>query len=203
MTAAEQVLIDKIKQLPPQRMAEVEDFVDFLRSREVEQRLTRAAAKASEASFAQVWDNDEDAAYDRMCCHMVSASSFSFGDVVLVPFPFTDQSGIKKRPAVVVLSASYNASRRDIVIMAITSQVRQPLGFGEALVSPTGRLPGSSGSPCSSLSSPPSSSTSSSARWGDSQPPMPRRCARSSAMSSGEARRGLKARLKTGSPRLA
>jgi hypothetical protein len=66
MTVAEQVLIDKIKQLPPQRMAEVEDFVDFLRAREDEQRLTRAATKASEASFAQVWDNDEDAAYDRM-----------------------------------------------------------------------------------------------------------------------------------------
>jgi hypothetical protein len=66
MTAAEQVLIDKIKQLPPQRMAEVEDFVDFLRAREDEHRLTQAAAKASEASFAQVWDNDEDAAYDRM-----------------------------------------------------------------------------------------------------------------------------------------
>lgn len=66
MTTAEQVLIDKIKQLPPQRMAEVEDFVDFLRTREDELRLTRAAAKASEASFAQVWENDEDAAYDRM-----------------------------------------------------------------------------------------------------------------------------------------
>jgi hypothetical protein len=66
MTAAEQVLIDKIKQLPPQRMAEVEDFVDFLRTREDEHRLTHAATKASEASFAQVWDNEEDAAYDRM-----------------------------------------------------------------------------------------------------------------------------------------
>ena len=31
-------------------------------------------------------------------------------------------------------SSSYNASRRDIVIMAITSQVRTPLAFGEALV---------------------------------------------------------------------
>lgn len=66
MTAAEQMLIDKIKRLPPQRMAEVEDFVDFLRAREDEQRLTLVAAMASEASFAQVWDNDEDAAYDRM-----------------------------------------------------------------------------------------------------------------------------------------
>ena len=58
----------------------------------------------------------------------------SFGDVVLVPFPFTDQSGGKKRPAVIVSSSDYNANRRDLVIMAITSQVRSPLGFGEALV---------------------------------------------------------------------
>lgn len=60
--------------------------------------------------------------------------AFSFGDVVLVPFPFTDQSGTKKRPAVIVSGAAYNAGRRDLVIMAITSQVRQPLGFAEALV---------------------------------------------------------------------
>ena len=59
---------------------------------------------------------------------------FGFGDVVLVPFPFTDQSGIKKRPAVVVSSSGYNASRRDIVIMAITSQVRQPPAFGEVTI---------------------------------------------------------------------
>lgn len=65
---------------------------------------------------------------------MAAASRFSFGDVVLVPFPFTDQSGTKKRPAVVVSSHGHNASRRDIVIMAITSQVRTPLGFGEAMV---------------------------------------------------------------------
>ncbi|MFN5079867.1 MAG: type II toxin-antitoxin system PemK/MazF family toxin [Burkholderiales bacterium] len=60
--------------------------------------------------------------------------TLSFGDVVLVPFPFTDQSGIKKRPAVVVSSNNYNVSRRDLLIMAITSQVRQPLGFAEALI---------------------------------------------------------------------
>ena len=58
----------------------------------------------------------------------------SFGEVVLVPFPFTDQSGAKKRPAVVVSSSVYNTNRRDLVIMAITSQIRMPLGFGEALV---------------------------------------------------------------------
>ena len=58
----------------------------------------------------------------------------TFGEVILVPFPFTDQSGAKKRPAVIVSSNSYNARRRDLIIMAITGQVRQPLGFGEAPV---------------------------------------------------------------------
>jgi hypothetical protein len=58
-------LMEKIRQLPPQRVAEVEDFVDFLRAREEEQRLTRAAAQVSEPAFADVWDNDEDAIYDR------------------------------------------------------------------------------------------------------------------------------------------
>lgn len=66
MTAAVMTLIDKIKQLPPQRVAEVEDFVDFLRARVEAQGLTQAATQASEASFGQVWLNDEDAAYDRL-----------------------------------------------------------------------------------------------------------------------------------------
>lgn len=65
---------------------------------------------------------------------MAIASKLSFADVVLVPFPFTDQSDTKKRPAVIVSNAGYNATRRDIVIMAITSQVRQPLAFGEAML---------------------------------------------------------------------
>jgi mRNA interferase MazF len=34
-----------------------------------------------------------------------------FGDVVLVPFPFTDQTATKKRPAVVVSSIAYNRKR--------------------------------------------------------------------------------------------
>jgi mRNA interferase MazF len=35
----------------------------------------------------------------------------AFGQVVLVPFPFTDQSGAKKRPAVIVSTDAYNTSR--------------------------------------------------------------------------------------------
>ena len=65
---------------------------------------------------------------------MVVTARLSFGDVVLVPFPFTDRSGSKKRPAVVISSHIYNTSRRDVVIMAITSQVRQSWSVGEAIV---------------------------------------------------------------------
>ena len=73
-------------------------------------------------------------ACELMATSSPAAARFSFGDVVPVPFPFTDQSGTKKCPAVVVSSHGYNTSRRDIVIMAITSQVRTPLGFGEAMI---------------------------------------------------------------------
>ena len=48
-----------------------------------------------------------------------------FGDVVLVPFPFTDQTASKKRPAVVVSSDAYHRSRPDVIVMAVASQVSQ------------------------------------------------------------------------------
>jgi mRNA interferase MazF len=59
---------------------------------------------------------------------------YSFGDVVLVPFPFTDQAGIKKRPAVIISGTAHNNAQRDVVIMAITSQVLFSNAIGDALV---------------------------------------------------------------------
>lgn len=59
---------------------------------------------------------------------------FDFGDVVLVPFPFTSHADSKKRPAVVVSNRSYNAARPDVVVMAITSQLRPSPGLGEVWV---------------------------------------------------------------------
>lgn len=58
-----------------------------------------------------------------------------FGDVLLVPFPFTSQAASKKRPSVVVSSRDYNASRPDVIVMAITSQLRPQPHFGEVWVS--------------------------------------------------------------------
>lgn len=57
-----------------------------------------------------------------------------FGDVIVVPFPFTDQSATKKRPAVVVSSDAYHRERPDIILMAITSQVRAAPTIGEVAV---------------------------------------------------------------------
>ncbi len=59
-------LIEKLQTLPPERLAEVEDFVDFLRLREQQHALTRAAADASVPAFAAVWNNPEDDAYDAL-----------------------------------------------------------------------------------------------------------------------------------------
>jgi mRNA interferase MazF len=56
---------------------------------------------------------------------------FEFGDVVLVPFPFTSQSASKKRPAVIVSSLAYNHVMPDVVMMAITSQFRPSPVIGE------------------------------------------------------------------------
>ncbi|MCJ8164786.1 type II toxin-antitoxin system PemK/MazF family toxin [Pontibacter sp. E15-1] len=41
------------------------------------------------------------------------------GDIVLIPFPFTDLTGQKNRPAAVLI-----ASERDITVAFITSQIR-------------------------------------------------------------------------------
>ena len=59
------------------------------------------------------------------------AQPCNFGGVVLVRFPFTSQTAFKQRPAVVVSSSEYNRARPDVVIMAITSQLRAQAAFGE------------------------------------------------------------------------
>ncbi len=65
---------------------------------------------------------------------MPTMTSYEFGDIVLAPFPFTDQTSSKKRPAVVVSSAAYHLERPDLIIMAVTSQVRPSATVGEVLI---------------------------------------------------------------------
>jgi hypothetical protein len=63
---ANQALIEKLNTLPMDRLTEVEDFVDFLRSRDQDRALFRAAQAASEPAFAAVWTNPEDDVYDAL-----------------------------------------------------------------------------------------------------------------------------------------
>jgi len=59
-------LIEKIEALPAERITEVEDFVEFLRTREQERALTCAATSASAPAFAEAWSNPEDDVYDAL-----------------------------------------------------------------------------------------------------------------------------------------
>lgn len=59
-------MIEKLEHLSPGRLAEVADFIDFLRQRDQDKRLRQDYAQASEASFNKVWDNDDDAIYDKL-----------------------------------------------------------------------------------------------------------------------------------------
>lgn len=61
----EKELLEKIKSLPPDKIAEVVDFVDFFAHKD-DRLLVHAAAKISESSFAAVWDNPDDAEYDKL-----------------------------------------------------------------------------------------------------------------------------------------
>ncbi len=59
--------------------------------------------------------------------------TYSFGEVVLVDFPFSSNLGIKKRPAVIISKTDFNNSKEDIILLAITSKVDN-LSIGEALL---------------------------------------------------------------------
>jgi Protein of unknown function (DUF2281) len=61
----EEQLIEMIRSLPPDKLAEVVDFVEFLSQRD-DRLLVQAATKTSEPAFAKVWDNADDAEYDNL-----------------------------------------------------------------------------------------------------------------------------------------
>jgi mRNA interferase MazF len=56
------------------------------------------------------------------------------GDVILVNFVFVDESGVKRRPSVVISSDAYNSNRDEAVIAAITSRTDRVL-IGDHLIS--------------------------------------------------------------------
>ncbi len=64
--AHEQTLIEKLRELSPDKVAEVEDFVDFLRQREEYRQLLYASAKFAEPILHEFWDNPENDVYNEL-----------------------------------------------------------------------------------------------------------------------------------------
>ena len=64
------------------------------------------------------------------------------GDVILVPFPFTDLTTVKQRPALVLSVDWFNASRDDCVVAAVTSQIPSDLQPDEYRLSASDLLAG-------------------------------------------------------------
>jgi len=60
-------------------------------------------------------------------------TGYSRGDVVLVSFIFSDETGERRRPAVVVSSDAYHRSRQESIIAAVTSRTDRIL-MGDHLI---------------------------------------------------------------------
>ena len=44
-------------------------------------------------------------------------------DLLLVPFPFSDQSGRKVRPVIVISNDEFNKSSDDVIVIGVTSNI--------------------------------------------------------------------------------
>lgn len=58
-------------------------------------------------------------------------TTYRKGDVVLVPFDFTDGTGTKMRPAVVVSCDDYNRASPDVLLASITGNVQASPHLGD------------------------------------------------------------------------
>jgi len=51
---------------------------------------------------------------------MIAGMIFEQRDIVFVPFPFGDLTGIKKRPVLILSGKDYNSKNNDYICCAIT-----------------------------------------------------------------------------------
>ena len=73
-----------------------------------------------------------------------STTPLSAGDVIQVAFVFTNQAGTKVRPAVVLSSAAFHASRADLIMMPLSTKAGGYLGDRVILDWRAAGLPGPS-----------------------------------------------------------
>ena len=63
----------------------------------------------------------------------LSEAGWTQGDVVLVRFVFSDETGAKRRPAVVLSTDEYHHRRQEAIVAAVTSNVQRLL-VGDHLI---------------------------------------------------------------------
>ena len=66
-------------------------------------------------------------------------TGYKRGDIVVVPFPFTDFSTLKQRPALVISSDTFNRTREDAILVALTSNIDAAPKGGNYLIKGTER----------------------------------------------------------------
>ena len=54
---------------------------------------------------------------------MSAGTSIEQRSIILIPFPYTDLSGAKKRPALVISSIDFNIKNEDVICCLITSNL--------------------------------------------------------------------------------
>jgi mRNA interferase MazF len=55
---------------------------------------------------------------------MISGTQYDQGDIVIIPFPFSDLSTIKQRPVLILSNNDYNKATQDLVTCGITSNLK-------------------------------------------------------------------------------
>ncbi len=63
---------------------------------------------------------------------MMSGTQYEQGEIVVVPFPFTDLSAVKQRPVLILSTTAYNSATEDIVVCGMTSNLKDA-GYSVAI----------------------------------------------------------------------
>ena len=62
----EKFILAKIRMLPPDKIVEISNFVEFISQKNQDRQLSKAARNMAENTFIKVWDNAEDEVYDQL-----------------------------------------------------------------------------------------------------------------------------------------
>ena len=60
-------------------------------------------------------------------------TNYKLGDIVLVDFGFTEGSGSKRRPALIISSEHYHKDRHEVIVAALTTNTERVL-FGDTKI---------------------------------------------------------------------